>query len=167
MLIRPAVHADLPAICRVHQAAARQLAAKAYSPEQIEAWVGGLTPASYAKVMTTHALFVAEDERGVIGFGQLDPARAEVDAVYVAPEAAGRGVGTALLLALEQTARNCGAMALHLMATINAVPFYTRAGYVWECDALYQARFGVALPVVSMCKRLRPQTPAEPARPAP
>ncbi len=160
MLIRPAADADRPEICRVHQEAARKLAAGAYSSEQIEAWVGRLTPESYADVIRTHVLIVAVDERGVIGYGQLDPARGEVDAVYVAPEAAGHGVGTALLLALEQTARNYGLLNLHLIATLNAVPFYKRAGYLAECDTGYHTGSGITLPVVSMSRRLRVKTPA-------
>lgn len=157
MLIRPAVDADRPAICRVHQAAARQLAARSYSSEQIEAWVGSLTPESYANVMRTHAIVVAEDERrNVIGFGQLDPARGEIDAVYVDPSAARSGVGTALLGALEQIARNCGIFHLHLIATLNAVAFYSRAGYERECDTTYRTLAGIDMPVVSMAKRVPP-----------
>ena len=164
MLIRPAVDADRPAICRVQQAAARQLAARSYSSEQIEAWIGSVTPDRYADVLRTHAVVVAEDERGiVIGFGQLDPARGEVDAVYVAPDAAGRGVGALLLLALEQVAHNCGIFDLHLIATQNAVRFYERAGYERECDTIFHAAGGIDLAVVSMAKRLRAAAPLRPA----
>lgn len=154
MHIRRASAADAAEICRVHQSSARQLASTAYSPEEIEAWVGPLTAESYARVIGERDVVIAEDERGVIGFGQLDCEKGEIDAVYVSPAAAGEGVGSALLSALEAIGAEHGLSSVHLLATLNATSFYEHEGYVTECEVAYNTRSGPRLRVVSMSKML-------------
>jgi putative acetyltransferase len=94
---------------------------------------------------------------GVVGYGHLVPAERAVRAVYVRPEAAGDGVGTALLDALESRARDLRLDALTLHASLNAVGFYERAGYERtgrETYSTVHAGETVELDVVGMEKRL-------------
>ncbi len=63
------------------------------------------------------------------GVGHVAPAEEEVYAVYVHPDHAREGVGTALLEELEAAARDRGCDRLGLTASRNAVPFYEAAGY--------------------------------------
>lgn len=99
---------------------------------------------------------VAEDAGGIAGFGQLNRASGEVDAVYVLPERQGEGVGRALLRSLEGAARATGLKRLHLSATLNAVPFYKSAGYVGEGDTVHRLPTGVELECLRMSKELAP-----------
>ena len=63
--------------------------------------------------------------------GRLEPGRdaARVRAFFVAPEAARRGVGRAILAACEGAAVAAGFTRFELMATLPGVPFYEVCGY--------------------------------------
>jgi putative acetyltransferase len=75
---------------------------------------------------------------GIVAFGSLKLAApagyeaavdAEVTGVYVHPDAAREGVGTAVVETLEARARAEGVDQLGLTASANAVPFYEARGY--------------------------------------
>lgn len=154
MIVRKASQEDRNEICRIHQAAARGLASASYSRDEIEAWVGSLAPENYTTVLEHHDFLVAESGEGLVGFGQLNPQNAEIEAIYVLPAVARSGVGRALLLALEAVARRRGFAAIHLYSTLNATGFYEREGYKSEGQTQYPTRSGTALPVVRMVKSL-------------
>jgi GNAT superfamily N-acetyltransferase len=59
-------------------------------------------------VVRERFLVVAEGAGTIAGFGQLNQASGEVDAVYVLPERQRQGIGRALLRALEDAARAAG-----------------------------------------------------------
>lgn len=89
-----------------------------------------------------------------VGYGVLDPLAGEVDAVFVDPQQHGRGIGRMLLAALEAAAHAAGHRRLHLSASLNAVPFYERAGFVALRHELYPHRSGIGIPSVYMEKPL-------------
>src|SRR5882672_925427 len=98
VIVRPATHADLDGICRVHVDAVRGLCRLHYTPAEIEAWVGQLRSGAHREGVDKHLFFVAvSDDGAVAGFAVLDRDRREIKAVYVHPGAARRGVGAALL----------------------------------------------------------------------
>ncbi len=99
---------------------------------------------------------VAEDAGGIAGFGQLNQADGEVEAVYVLPGRQSEGIGGALLRFLEDAARAAGLERLHLSATLNAVPFYERAGYAGEGSTVHRLPTGVELQCLRMSKELAP-----------
>ena len=129
MKIRQAGHDDREAIWRVHTAAVRVLCAGWYSCEQIGVWTGRLGPDSYRAALERCEIVVAEREDEIVGFGQIDVMRAEIEAVYVVPAAVRSGVGSALLAHLEAMARDHGLQHLALCASLNAESFYARRGY--------------------------------------
>ena len=53
--------------------------------------------ATAARFLAHGRVWVWSDGRGVHGFGAADPVSGEVEAVYVHPDAQGRGIGRALL----------------------------------------------------------------------
>lgn len=153
--VRRARESDADAIWRVHTDSIRALCAGRYRPDEIAAWVEFRSPASYREAMSSHALFVAEWQGEIVGFGQLDPRRGEVEACYVAPEAVGGGIGSALLAAMEEEARGKGRRRVRLNSTLNAEPFYARRGYRWLGRARHRIREDVELDCVRMEKPLR------------
>ena len=100
-------------------------------------------------------LFVAEENDGIVGFGQLNVESGEVEAVYVLPNAERQGVGTRLLRTLEEYAQKHGLTSLHLDASLNAVPFYLSAGYVPVREAKHRLRADVEIACVVMEKGLK------------
>ena len=89
-----------------------------YSPDVIEAWSAGLTPAIYVKAMEGgEAFFIAtgqiDGEPAVLGFSthRVDDAQ-DGASVYVRGQVARRGIGTALLRLAEEHALAHGATTI-------------------------------------------------------
>jgi putative acetyltransferase len=154
LVIRRAVLVDAEAIHRVHMASIRGQPRSHYSATQIEAWCGGRSPERYAGSIQGKVVMVAETDGKVLGFGQLDPATAMIEAVYVSPESARRGVGTELLAALEVHAANLGIGLLSVDSSLNAVTFYESAGYTATRHTVHDVSPGVSIPCVAMQKAL-------------
>jgi putative acetyltransferase len=72
--------------------------------------------------------------------------------LYVDP-ATGRGAGRVLLAAAEDEVRRRGASVLSLQATLNAVPFYRRHGFMRQERSTVR-RGGRDLAVLDMTKTL-------------
>lgn len=152
--IRRATEADRQAIWTVHTRAIRETCSGSYSAAQIAAWAGVLSPDSYVTVLRERFFVVAEGTDGIVGFGQLDQTTGEVNAVYVLPTRQGEGIGRELLRSLEDAAGVAGLKRLQLSATLNAVAFYERAGYVREGPAAHRLSTGEELSCVRMSKDL-------------
>jgi GNAT superfamily N-acetyltransferase len=152
--VRPATDGDRLAICTVHVRAIRETCSRSYSPDQVAAWAGLLSPDSYRVVLQDRIMVVAIDGASVVGFGQLNQSTGEVDAVYVLPERQGQGIGRLLLAELEDQARARGLGKLELSATFNAASFYQRAGYVQRDHVVHRLPSGVELQCIRMAKPL-------------
>ena len=82
--------------------------------------------------VSLHAL--AFDAQGAaVGTGRLLP-DGHIGRMAVLPSARGKGVGSALLRALMQAARQRGHREVALSAQTHAMPFYQRFGFVAEGD---------------------------------
>jgi GNAT superfamily N-acetyltransferase len=99
---------------------------------------------------------VAEKDGALAGFAVLDLASGEVDAVFVDPAHQGRGIALDLLRWLEELAQGRGVRRLFLSASLNAVAFYERAGFVRVRDEVYAHRSGIGIASVFMQKMLSP-----------
>jgi putative acetyltransferase len=64
-----------------------------------------------------------------VGFASLKGAD-HIDMVYVHPGAAGQGVASMLIEALEKLAAGRGAKSLNVDASDNALEFFSKRGYV-------------------------------------
>ena len=154
MSIRRATDQDRQGIWIVHARAIREVCSQSYSEEQVTSWSGLLSPASYVAAIRERFLVVCEDANSIAGFGQLNQASGEVEAVSVLPDRQREGIGTALLRSLEEAARAAGLTQLSLSATTNAVSFYEQAGYTRGASAVHRLPNGVDLPCIRMSKAL-------------
>lgn len=152
--IRRARQEDCHSIGIVHAAAVSGIRTGVYTPEEIQAWAVPKKPESYEESIRIKEFFVAEDEGVIVGFGVLNQEVAEVEAVYVSPEAGRRGIGLELLRKLEERASDLGIRELRLNASLNAVPFYEKAGYVAQERSKYRLLTGVEIACIPMVKAL-------------
>lgn len=151
--IRRARQEDCHSIGSVHAAAVKGIRTDRYTPEEIQAWATPKKPESYEESIRTKEFFVAEDG-AIVGFGVLNQETAEVEAVYVAPDAGRRGIGLEILRKLEERASVRGLRQLRLNASLNAVQFYEQAGYVGHEPSRYRLLTGVEIACVPMVKVL-------------
>jgi putative acetyltransferase len=154
LLVRAATAGEADAIYDVHVTAIREVCGPFYGADQIAAWTANKEPRGYLEPIAKQVFLVAVVDDEVVGFAELAKEVGEVRAVYVRPDRIRQGVGSALLEALEAAARHEGLARLDLRATINAIPFYERHGYVSGKPELAVVRGGVQLPCVGMHKHL-------------
>lgn len=131
MLIRAANVDDALRIGRIHFSAVHGLAADWYSPDQLLGWCVRRHPHAAQNLATPlargDAIFIAVLGGKRVGFSQLSGDY--IRAVYVRAKFARKGIGAALLNALEQEAIGRGIAQVHLDSSLNAVPFYEHHGY--------------------------------------
>ena len=96
------------------------------------------------------------DQRPVGSAALLDPATepARIRAFFVAPAAARKGVGRALLEACTGAAFRAGFRSLTLMATLPGVPFYVALGFQADEDVVDALPDGTMLKFVRMSKSI-------------
>ena len=150
--IRGARVEDASSIAQVHVASVEGIDTSLYTPEEIESWSRPRTIANYEELIRSREFLVAEAEDGIVGFGVLNPSNSVIEAVYVDPAGSGRGIGMDLMRKLEARAISLGLTQLQLSASLNAVPFYRKAGYVGEAQQKYKLQTGVEIACVPMSK---------------
>jgi len=152
--VRKANPEDAEAICHVHVASVRTLYVNDYTPDQIEAWVGKLTPEGHRNAIEKmgEIMFVAANRGTITGFSSLF--ENEVRAVYVHPDYVRQGVGKLLLKAVEKEAVSQHIEKLQLSALTNAQSFYQACGYKVVEHSFHTLGSGVQVPCVYMEKSL-------------
>jgi GNAT superfamily N-acetyltransferase len=152
--VRQAGASDVEGIWRVHNESIRVLCREKYAPREIAAWIAFRPPEAYRAALASRELFVAQRENEIVGFAQFDPARGEVEACYVSPEATGQGVGSDLIARMEEQARATGHAVIRLNATLNAEAFYAGLGYRRLGLASHRVGDDVELACIRMEKKL-------------
>jgi len=150
MQVRPGTRADREAVLALHRAAVLAGGPTAYDDEQVAAWATRGDPSDYPVDDPTREFVVCERDGDVAAFGDLDREAGEVVAVYVHPDHARGGVGSAVLDRLETAAREAGHDEATLVASRNAVGFYERRGYERVVVETHETTGDVALECVRM-----------------
>lgn len=122
MRIRAARAADIEAM----HALRRRVAENALSDPDL------VTEDSYRLYLDRGGAWIAETGDGLAGFAILDVAGCSVWALFVAPEAEGKGVGRALHARLIEgaIAHGLGRLSLNTAPGTRAERFYTEAGWI-------------------------------------
>ena len=145
----------------IHGRSIRGLAGDHYPGDVIAAWAGPLAPISDEAVRRfltnpDHEIrLLAELDGQPVGLGALVPDNTELRACYVVPEAARKGVGSALVNEMERIARDRGLTHLELHASLNAEPFYAALGYEIVERGEHVLRSRLRMAAVKMHKSLR------------
>ena len=151
--IRKADRKDAQRIWAVRHAAIDSQCHGYYSAETLKQWMGGRMPESFPEKVE-RSYYVAMLESRVIGAGAIDLDSGRIDAMCVAPEYIGTGVGKRLMQYLETLAREAHIRRLHLESSLNAVPFYQACGFACLKEAQYQSPRGFTLDCILMEKIL-------------
>ena len=125
-----------------------------YPDSVIAPWSAAPPPQDFLRLLAEGACLLAEDRPNgaVAGYGAIDVQQTLIQALFVAPEYAGRGLGLQLLRAMEQ--RVPAGTELRLSASLNAEAFYRRAGYEAIRREIYPHPAGMALDSVLMRRRV-------------
>jgi len=151
---RTATLADLPDLWSLRTRAVRTSCATHYPPDVIAIWSAADPSPSMPLLLRAGGGIVVEDAGVLAGYALLDADTGEVDAIFVEPARQGRGIGQALMQALEAMAREAGLDKLFLSASLNAVAFYERTGFRILRERMYPHRSGIAIRAMLMEKPL-------------
>ena len=161
--IRPANPADAEAIIHLHYEAVHKTAVEFYPCEILEAWSARPGEARYIWMRNVIAngdniVVVGEVDSSILGFGIFVPRLEEICALYVDPAAGRRGVGKAILQALEMRASEQGNMRIRLNASLNAEAFYRSNGYTTLSRGKFRLSAGCEMDCVKMEKHFSPSS---------
>ncbi len=173
--LRLATEADNAALAELIKRSAHELQAADYSADVLNVAVGtafGLDP----MLVADRTYFLIERDGQPVACGgwsfraktyggaghladavaRMVPGRdaARIRAFFVSPDCARQGLGSRLLEACEQAAREAGFTDAEMVATLAGERLYSRHG--WVIDRRYSETLpgGVELPVIRMTKRL-------------
>jgi GNAT superfamily N-acetyltransferase len=173
--VRLATAEDVPALTELIAASVERLQAEDYSEPQRRGAIGsvfGVDPV----LIEDGTYFVAVRDSQLCGCGgwsrratpfgtdhsparddrMLDPRAdaARIRALFVHPEHARRGVGSAILRACEAAAKAAGFRRVELTATLTGVKLFRVQGFVPAEEIRIALKNGEILPVVRMTKEL-------------
>jgi putative acetyltransferase len=129
LAMRPFLPADTPMLAEIFRASIEALTSDDYTESQREAWAAAAADeAEFAEKLAKHLTLLGTMDGSPVGFASLDGPE-HIDMLYVHPAAAGLGVGSMLIDALEKLAAARGAAKLTVEASDNAQEFFKRRGY--------------------------------------
>jgi predicted N-acetyltransferase YhbS len=150
-VIRAATPEDYPVMDEVFRASANALCAQAYAADVLTMWAGQRWPERFALgVQNGDELYVLQQGGSVVGFGALNRAKQLLEALFVHPTVAGRGLGQALYDFLLAKAVTYGMQTLHVVSSLNAAQFYAKNGFVETSREDFHSRTGAVLKSVHM-----------------
>jgi putative acetyltransferase len=128
--LRPFLAEDTPVLAAIFAASIEELTGDDYSEAQQQAWASAADDEEqFAKRLAGELTLVATLQKSPVGFAALKGAD-QIDMLYVHPSAAGQGVASMLVEALERLAGGRGAKSLTVDASDNAQEFFAKRGYV-------------------------------------
>ena len=128
--MRPFLPADAPLLREIFRDSIEELTADDYTEAQQQAWASVADDTDdFGKKLSGQLTLVATLEGSPVGFASLE-GKDIVGMLYVHPAAAGQGVGSMLIDALEKLAGARGTGRLSVDASDSARGFFEKRGYV-------------------------------------
>ena len=128
--LRPFLPTDTPILATIFVAAIQELTGDDYSEAQQAAWAEAAEDeAQFGKRLASQLTLIATLQNSPVGFVSLKGPD-HIDLLYVHPGAAGQGIASMLVDALEKLAGARGAKNLTVDASDNAEPFFKKRGYI-------------------------------------
>jgi predicted N-acetyltransferase YhbS len=127
LIIRTATEADAAALSAIIRRALREVNASDYEPAIIEAVAANFSCEQLLEAIRRRPVFVAAIDGEIVGTGSLEGRT--VRSMFVRPDHACRGIGTALMRRIEALAVAQGTERLVLQSSITAEGFYRRHGF--------------------------------------
>lgn len=128
--IRPFMLADTMALRDLYAQSIEELTADDYTEDQRLAWIAKAEDAeAFADRLEATLTLLVQVDGEYLGFASLKD-NTVLDMLYVHPYAAGTGVGTALVDALERLAKARGSKEIVVDASDTAQPFFADRGYM-------------------------------------
>ncbi len=161
--IRPFEPEDLMPLIRLFRDSVRQVAIRDYTQAQVEAWAPDeIDPLAFGMRFARQTTMVAVESGATAGFATIDE-RGHIDLLFVHPGHQRRGVGRALLSAVEDWARVRGLGLLSAHGSFTARPLFEAMGFTALIRRRVEIR-GQALENFRMEKPL--QTDGQPSSPS-
>ncbi|HEY7301904.1 MAG TPA: GNAT family N-acetyltransferase [Xanthobacteraceae bacterium] len=130
MAVRPFLRSDVAVLGEIFRTSIEELAADDYSDAQREAWVAAAADEeAFGTRLASQLTLLATINGSPVGFSSLKGSD-RIDMLYVHPAAAGQGVGTMLVDALERLAAARGALRLSAEVSDSAQEFFRHRGFV-------------------------------------
>ncbi len=127
--LRPFLPADAPVLAEIYQASVEELTGEEYSPAQQAAWASLADDvAPFGERLAESLTLVATIGGSTVGFASLKDGD-YIDRLYVHPAAAGQGIATLLIDALEKLAAARGAKRLTADVSDTARAFFEKRGF--------------------------------------
>ncbi len=145
---------DASAILRVHRHSILSLGRETYNRAEVESWAAGLVPERYVEAMNEddETFIVAVAAADLVGLCSFKDD--EVKGRYVAPDAARRGVGSALLRQAEAAIAAVGHSRIRIVASLSGQAFYESHGYRVVERRDWKTRGGLVIAALAMEKTL-------------
>lgn len=137
MTIRIFEHTDAAAVSELIKTTVRISNAKDYPPEYTNTLIDKATPQFVIERASWTHFYVAEKQEKIIGCGAIGPYWGKEDEsclfnIFVLPEYQGKGIGRAIIDALESDTYFLRAKRIEIPASITGVPFYLKMGYQYK-----------------------------------
>jgi putative acetyltransferase len=130
LAMRPFLPADTPLVAAIFRASVEELTGEDYSAAQQQVWASIADDEEAFGIRLAKALtLLGMLDASPVGFASLDGLE-RLDMLYVHPAAAGHGVGSMLIDALEKLAASRGGRRLTADVSDSAQEFFKRRGFV-------------------------------------
>lgn len=160
--LRRATEADVDAMADAHRESILQLGSEYYATAIVNEWAGVVNPGLYLDAMARGEVFfiamgTVTGHAMVLGFSSdyVISGTTHGTSAYIRPVAARRRIGSRLLALAESFGRARGATAVEIEASLGAVEFYRRHGFVETGHGDVALPSGFRMPCVFMRKELR------------
>ena len=153
--LRPIELEEVPSIVHLIQRAIERGCRERYDSAQRQAVFLTCSQELFSETPGLFESIVAARNDAPVGFAQFDPTTGRLRALFVEGDVQHLGIGTLLLTEIERRVRLAGGKRLYGAMSLNAVAFYTLAGFRSLGGPERHTCAGVLVPLVRMEKLLR------------